>query len=360
MWRTCSESPRAASTRMMWYPKLDRAGWLSSPGWSVRSAARNAGSNPRSSRLIHPRSPPREPLAVSADACFATSSNLLPPPPATSWIRRDERGFDPAFLAALRTLHPGELSQPALSSFGYHIIRVDAARGDSLHVRHILIPLEPQGKHLEYVESRADTLDKLAAERPDGSVLDTLARALSLPLGHAPPLVEGERMVLGQYVIPDVSVWAFEARVGETSPVIEARPGYYVFRLDSLVPAGSPPLSEIRGRALDAARLAKKREVAARRADQIAQDLGRAGDLTQLAAAHGLTVQKVGPFTRLVPPAILQDNALAVGAAFGLRPGARSGLIRGATGYAVLQGLRRTTADSIAWLKQKDARSEER
>ena len=274
------------------------------------------------------------------------------------WIRRDERGFDPAFLAALRTLHPGELSQPALSSFGYHILRVDAARGDSLHVRHILIPLEPQGKHLEYVESRADTLDKLAAERPDGSVLDTLARALSLPLGHAPPLVEGERMVLGQYVIPDVSVWAFEARVGETSPVIEARPGYYVFRLDSLVPAGSPPLSEIRGRVLDAARLAKKREVAARRAEQIAQDLGRAGDLTQLAAAHGLTVQKVGPFTRLVPPAILQDNALAVGAAFGLRPGARSGLIRGATGYAVLQGLRRTTADSIAWLKQKDAQRE--
>ena len=274
------------------------------------------------------------------------------------WIRRDERGFDPAFLAALRTLHPGELSQPALSSFGYHILRVDAARGDSLHVRHILIPLEPQGKHLEYVESRADTLDKLAAERPDGSVLDTLARALRLPLGHAPPLVGGERMLLGQYMIPDVSVWAFEARVGETSPVIEARPAYYVFRLDSLVPAGTPPLSEIRAQVLDAARLVKKREVAARRAEQIAHELGSARDLTQLAAAHGLTVQKVGPFTRLAPPAILQDNPLAVGAAFGLRPGARSSLIRGATGYALLQCLRRTTADSTAWLKQRDAQRE--
>ena len=274
------------------------------------------------------------------------------------WMKRDEQGFDPAFSVALRRLHPGEVSQPVLSSFGYHIIRVDAVRGDSLHVRHILIPLEPQGRHLDYVEARADTLDRLVAERPDGSALDTVARKLNLPLGHAPPLVEGDRMVLGRYAIPDVSVWAFEARVGETSPVIEARPAYYVFRLDSLVPAGTAPLAEVRGQVLDAARLAKKRELTARRTAQLGQELASATDLLQVAAKRGLQVQKVGPFTRLAPPPILQDNPLAVGAAFALRPGARSGLIHGQTGYVVLQVLSRTKPDSTAWIKQKDLQRE--
>jgi len=39
--------------------------------------------------------------------------------------------------------------------------------------------------------------------------------------------------MLGDYRIPDVSVWAFETPVGETSPVIDGDAGYYVFRLDS-------------------------------------------------------------------------------------------------------------------------------
>src|SRR5581483_8741906 len=81
------------------------------------------------------------------------------------WIARNEQGFDPQFMAGLRGLRPGEVSKPVLSSFGYHLIWVAAAHGDSLHVRHILIPIEPQGAHLDYVEARADTLDKQAGER---------------------------------------------------------------------------------------------------------------------------------------------------------------------------------------------------
>src|SRR5207249_912481 len=80
------------------------------------------------------------------------------------WVKRSEPTFDPQFLAGMQRLHAGELSQPVRSSFGYHLIRVEASRGDSLHVRHILIAIAPEGKHLESLEARADTLDKLAAE----------------------------------------------------------------------------------------------------------------------------------------------------------------------------------------------------
>src|SRR6266516_3381076 len=73
------------------------------------------------------------------------------------WVKRSEPTFDPQFLAGMQRLRAGELSQPVRSSFGYHLIRVEAARGDSLHVRHILIAIAPEGKHLESLEARADT-----------------------------------------------------------------------------------------------------------------------------------------------------------------------------------------------------------
>ena len=41
-------------------------------------------------------------------------------------------------------------------------------------------------------------------------------------------------------------MWAFKARSGETSPVIETDQSYFVFRLDSLRPEGIPPYEKIK------------------------------------------------------------------------------------------------------------------
>lgn len=276
------------------------------------------------------------------------------------WVQRDEASFDRQFLAGMRALRPGQLSRPVLTQFGYHLIRVDAARGDSVQVRHILVPLELQGPHLDYVEARADSLERLAADQTDGTLLDSAARRFDLPLAppaNAPPyrIVEGERFQLGRYVIPDVSVWAFEARVGETSPVIEAQPAFYVFRLDSLVPAGVPPLAEVRERVLAAARLEKQKAIGRRRADSLAAALRGTPDLLAAGTAHGLSVQRFGPFTRVAPPAYLAQEPALVGAAFGLRVGERSGVIAGEGGAFIAQSLGRKLADSSAWLAQRDA-----
>src|SRR2546422_11563977 len=65
------------------------------------------------------------------------------------WVKRVGSGFDPQFVTAMLRLKPGELSQPVLTQFGYHLIRVDAAKGDSVHARHILVAVALQGKHLD-------------------------------------------------------------------------------------------------------------------------------------------------------------------------------------------------------------------
>src|SRR5213592_359315 len=274
------------------------------------------------------------------------------------WAKRSGAGFVAPFAAVVRRLTPGVLSEPVLTQFGLHLIRVDSVKGDSVRVRHILVPIALQGTHLDAVDARTDTLDRLAADQNNGSRLDSAAHRLNLPLAHAPKLIEGERLTLGTSTVPDVSVWAFEARPGETSPVIDAPQASYVFRLDSLEAAGVPPLASIRARVLAAARYEKKKEVARERAKQAITVLHDAGDLVVAGRALGYQVEKLGPFTRATAPAQFARNPVVLGTAFGLRRGERSGLVAGETGWFVLQALARTGADSAAWLKQRDQQRE--
>lgn len=274
------------------------------------------------------------------------------------WIKRNEPNFDSLFLAGVRGLSVGQVSRPVRTSFGYHLIRVDEAKGDSVHVRHILVPIELVGAHRDSVESRADSLDRLVAERDSGWLLDSVALRLGLPVGHAPKLVEGDRMLLGRYVVPDVSIWAFERKPGETSPVIEGEVAYYVFRLDSLIPAGVPRLAEVREQVVTAARIEKKKTLWAERARQIAAALAATPDLVAAGAAQGLAVQRLGPFSRLRPPPILQLEPRVLGSAFRLGVGQRSDVIIGEHRAFILQPLARTSADSSTWLAQRDSQRE--
>src|SRR6266567_721836 len=267
------------------------------------------------------------------------------------WAKRTGAGFVAPFAAAVRRLTPGVLSEPVLTQFGLHLMRVDSVKGDSVRVRHILVPIALQGAHL-------DAVDRLAADQNNGTRLDSAAHRLNLPLAHAPKLIEGERLTLGTSTVPDVSVWAFEARPGETSPVIDAPQASYVFRLDSLEAAGVPPLAGIRARVLAAARYEKKKEVARERANQASAVLHDASDLVVAGRALGYQVEKLGPFTRVTAPAQFARNPVVLGTAFGLRRGERSGLVAGETGWFVLQALARTGADSAAWLKQRDQQRE--
>lgn len=275
------------------------------------------------------------------------------------WIKRNDQSFDAQFMQGVRAARVGQVSGPVLTQFGYHLIRVDQAQGDSLKVRHILVPVGLQGEHLEYVEARADTLERIAAERADPTVLDSAARRLNLQVSPTYQLIQGDRFTLGRYVIPDVGVWAFEAPVGETSPVIEAVPAFYVFRLDSIVPEGVPPMEQIRDRVAAAVRLEKQKVIAKRRADSLAAALKDHPDLAAVAAARGLEVQRFGPFTRLRPPSYLAREPEVIGASFGLRVGERSPVISGENGYFIIESLGRKLADSSAWLAQRDAQRQQ-
>ncbi len=260
--------------------------------------------------------------------------------------------FDPAFDSVSFSMPLNTLSQPVLSSFGYHLIEVTSRKGAKATGRHILIPIEVHGAHRDLLDAQADTLDRLTGNQADGTLLDTVARTLKLPIGHTMPIQQGSRAQAGRMVVPDAGVWAFQgAKPGQLSSVIETPDAFYVFRLDSLQPAGVPPLEQIRPSVEFAVRDEKKRVQARQIAADFMKRLSEGSTGEQAAAALNLAHKEFGPFTRISPPL---DIPQLVGVSFGLDSGQRSGVIDVKDGLYVIRNLQHIKPDSAAFAKELD------
>ena len=262
----------------------------------------------------------------------------------------------PAFADAVAKLPLNAVSEPVLTQFGFHLIKVESRKADSFHVRHILIPIEITGAHRDRLDAEADSLETLAAEKLDQAAIDTAARALGLTVKQVGPITKGARVVVpdGGFV-PDAGTWAFQADVHEHSPVIEAADAFYVFRLDSLHQEGVPPFDAIKAQVEQKIRLDKKVAKAKELADQLVKTAS-GSTLAQAAKTLGFSYQELGPFARLTAP--LPDPVL-IGAAFGLTPDRVSPPIEvdgggpGAPGPAVyvMEQLQHLPADSADFAK---------
>jgi len=277
----------------------------------------------------------------SADSASATKGGDL-----GEWTKG---AMDPAFDSAAFALPLHTVSQPVLSQFGFHLIEVSSRKGKKIKGRHILFPIEVTGAHRDKLDAQADSLEHLGAERSDPAALDTVARALKLSVGRAAPVQEGTKVQLGQLVVPDAGVWAFQAKPGATSPVIETSFAYYIFRLDSLHQAGVPPLGEIRPAVVASLRDQKKWAAARDLAKAYLKRLQAGNSMAQAAGAMQLPHREFGPFSRINPPL---TNPVVVGAAFGLKKGERSGILDTKEGLYVIEALDGVKADSAKFAKE--------
>jgi peptidyl-prolyl cis-trans isomerase D len=259
--------------------------------------------------------------------------------------------MDPAFDSAAFSLPLHTISQPVRSQFGFHLIEITSRKGNKAKGRHILFPIEVTGAHRDLLDAQADSLEHLGAERSDPAALDTVARALKLPIGHSQPVQQGSKVQLGQLVVPDAGVWAFQAKPGATSPVIETSFAYYIFRLDSVQAAGVPTLAQIRSSVEGAVREQKKWDSARQIAKAYLKRLDEGATMAQAAGEMKLPNREFGPFSRLNPPL---TNPIVVGAAFGLKEGERSGVLDTKEGIYVVQALDHIKADSTKFAKELD------
>ncbi len=246
----------------------------------------------------------------------------------------------------------GQLSEPFLSPFGYHILQVTGRTGTKVKGRHILVNIELAGSHRERVDALADSLERIAADRVDPAALDTAARALGLRVMRALPLQKGTSLQAGTNVVPNVGTWAFQrATAGAIGTVEETTDALYLFRIDSLTPAGLPPLETIRPAVEHEARQAKKWERARAIGVDLQKRLDEGATLDMATRALGLPHQVVGPFTRIDPPF---PNPTFIGTAFSLQPGLRSHVIDTPEGLYLVESVQRIPADSAAFVTRKD------
>ena len=259
--------------------------------------------------------------------------------------------MDAAFETAAFSLAIGAVSEPVLSAFGYHLIKVEKRAGEKVSARHILVPVEIVGAHRDQLDARADSLELLAAEQLDPTAFDSAASRLDLRIGAANPLQKGTRAQVGLQVIPDAGVWAFQAQVGETSRIVELSYAFFLFRLDSLTPESVPPFEQVRQAAEAEARAVKKWDNARGIGADLIKRIGEGSTLSQAAGALKLPHDELGPFTR-INPAIPEPRI--IGAAFGLPVGKTSGLLETEQGLYVVRVVGRVPADSAEFLKQID------
>jgi peptidyl-prolyl cis-trans isomerase D len=287
--------------------------------------------------------------APFADVARRESADTLSGKEGGELGEMNRTGVDSTFGAAAMSLPLKTLSQPVQSAFGWHLIEVDSRSGDTFKARHILVPIEVTGSHRAYLDRVADSMEILAAERLEPTALDTAARALGLPIQQVGPVLQGGTVIAkGTGRIPDVSIWAFQAKPGEESPVIEAELSYVVFRLDSLQEEGIPELATIRGEVEARARLAKKQVAAEALANRLAAQAAQGARLrTLLATQTGTSYRELGPVARLSTG--LPEPKL-IGAAFGAPVGGIAGPVRAADGVYLFEGLERTPADSAQFV----------
>ncbi|NUQ12353.1 MAG: peptidyl-prolyl cis-trans isomerase [Gemmatimonadaceae bacterium] len=283
--------------------------------------------------------------ARESDDTFTQASGGL-----VGW--RGRGSLDPEVEKAAFALRVGDVSTPVLGADGYHLLKVDSRKSDSINVRHILKRIAQTDSNALRTDRRADSLSRIAAAATDPQRFDSAARVLGLTPERV-TAVEDQPLFTTFGVAAGVSAWAFGgSRPRDVSDLFDSDEAYYLARLDSLIEGGTAPFEDVRA---DIRGLLLSRRKADLMAAQAASFTARARETTLETAARerDLTVTRSNPFSRSTfVPGLGRLNA-AIGAAFSLPIGAISEPMATDDGVFVIRVDRRVEASREAFEAQK-------
>ena len=254
------------------------------------------------------------------------------------------------------SLEPGEISQPILTQFGWHLIKVEAVseseEGDEeRQASHVLLKIRASPNTEDAVFEQAQELRDLAAEMgldAAAAVKGAQIRSPGFISKAAGAVVPG----LGQGTAWVVNLF-LDSEVGALSQVGSVKSAYFVAELLERRPQGVAPLAEVRT-SVERSLLARKRaEAAAEILEQVRGQVESGADLATAAAEAGSNLRTTEPFARSdFVPDIGRKNAF-VGTAFRLQQGQTSDIITDTKGAYLLRLLDLTEVDEEAFEQER-------
>ena len=205
------------------------------------------------------------------------------------------------FEQAAFALKKGEISEPVRTPFGYHAIRVlDVREGGKTPLKDATAKIREQlvaQKSERAAAARAEEVKNALASAPDFAAE---AKRLGLEsresrFGRGDGLAEAGRD-------PQVDEAIFGLAPGGVSAPIKTAGGYLIAKVVQQIPAGVPPVAEIRDQVADAIKRERAEQQVTDKAKTLVASLGKGGDFSTAAKAEGFTTGAIPLFSRAEPP----------------------------------------------------------